>query len=241
MRNQTTWVSDGRFLKRYPTAAAAMIAWNRSLAAAAAGVPTPSVHGRIGHMVLSFHKVDVQGKASLAEMVALSLQLHGMPQGDLIRFDPFLRIRPRLATAPTKVGLLIDDLATRDVALRWQETAAIHGDFHPGQVIRDTADKVWLIDLDDMATGPPEADLGNVAAWLATQKAGQLSGLAEGALAEVLVLSPGSDPALVAHFCAVALIRRALKLAERGERWALDQVAQWTYPRGREMSYFSIR
>lgn len=224
MTGKATWVNGGAFLKRYSSQEAAETAFKRSIVAQAAGVPTPAVLGQSGPMVLSFERIAAQGKPLLGEMVQVVSLLHRMPPRGLARFDPFLRINSRLSAAPPPVGLLVDALQRQDAALCWSGVSAIHGDFHPGQTVRDSLGKVWLIDLDDMALAPPEADLGNLAAWLATQTTGELGALEADALAQVLPLAPDADPILVAHFCAIALVRRALKLAERGQCWVIGQL-----------------
>jgi aminoglycoside phosphotransferase (APT) family kinase protein len=100
----------------------------------------------------------------------------------------------------------------------------VHGDLHPGQFIRDRRGQVWLIDLDDLALGPPEVDFGNLAACLATRRPGPLHEMARHAIAGVVAETPSANPALVAHFCEIALLRRALKLRERGLDWVFRQL-----------------
>lgn len=183
---------------------------------------------RTGPTTLGFQKVVVADQASLAEMVGALAPLHAIALHGLDRFDPFRRIRPRLDRSPPAVIALVKTLAARDAALRWQAAVVIHGDFHPGQVLRDGDGAVWLVDLDDLARAPAEADLGNLAAWLATQAPGGLDEQAARGQRQVLAHAPWADPLLVHHFCRIALVRRALKLAERGQGWALEQLALWT-------------
>jgi Phosphotransferase enzyme family len=224
MTESVPQTDDHVFVKRYPSRALAATAQQRSILAQRHGVSTPPVLGSSGPMALRFARVVVRGQPSLAEMLDVVAWLHLMPQAGLARFDPFRRILPRLGTAPPQIGALTADLAARDAALGRPEAAVIHGDFHPGQVLRDGGGKVWLIDLDDLALAPPEADLGNLAAWLATQSPGGLTGLADSAQKRVLSVAPRADPAMVGHFCEIALVRRALKLAERGQDWVLEQL-----------------
>jgi hypothetical protein len=219
-----TVVSRDAFKKRYPSAVAADVALLRSHAARRVGVPTPAVHTMVGRLVLSFERVVASDPPSLAQMVAVLQCLQRLPPDGLTRFDPFLRIRPRLGFAPARICALVTALQATDQALHWPDSSVVHGDFHPGQTIRDTTGKIWLLDLDDLALAPTEADLGNLAAWFATQAAGNLDHFARHALAQVLALSPGADPALTRHFLKIALVRRALKLAEKGVPWALDQL-----------------
>ncbi|MFN5997769.1 MAG: phosphotransferase [Paracoccaceae bacterium] len=196
----------------------------RSLVARSAGVATPAVLGKTGPLSLSFDRVIAAQPPSLAEMLSVLQALHRMPPDGLYRFDPFLRIRPRLGAAPSHVHALVTALEMQDAALGWPDRTVIHGDFHPGQTLRDRSGKVWLLDLDDLALAPPEADLGNLAAWFATRTEGRLDVLARTALAQTLALSSAADTALAGHFFHVALVRRALKLAEKGQPWALDQL-----------------
>jgi hypothetical protein len=213
-----------RFDKDYPSVAAANTALQRSLAARLAGVPTPAVLGRSGPAQLSFARITAAASPSLTGILAALQKLNRMPPYGLTRFDPFLRIRPRLANAPPHLLALVTALLAQDQALGWPAETVVHGDVHPGQTLQDASGNVWLLDLDDLALAPPEADLGNLAAWLATQTKGTLEDNARTALATVLALAPQADPSLTAHFQQIALIRRALKLAERGQPWALEQL-----------------
>ncbi len=135
----------------------------------------------------------------------------------LDRLDPLLAARARGIRQAVATALADAD---------FEGSAPVHGDFHVGQVIFDeTAGRVWLLDLDDMAKGPFEFDVANFAAHLATRR--DLSGDAPGAAFRALVdpvaaayrAAGGTppDPRLLRLFGAAALLRRALKLAERGE------------------------
>lgn len=210
----------GAFVKHYPSAEAAERARLRSVAARAAGVATPAVLDH-AETAIWFQAVAVQGQPGLAAMAQVLAPLHRMPVQGLARFDPFQRIRPRLPLAP-HMAALARGLLARDRALAWPATAVVHGDFHPGQVLCDTAGQAWLVDLDDLALAPPEADWGNLAAWTATQGEGDLAAQVARALDQVGAAALGADAALMAHFCDIALLRRALKLAEKGRPWALS-------------------
>lgn len=214
------------FVKHYPSAAAAATARRRSRAARAAGVATPAVLGAPAARALAFARVTPAGDPDLAGMLAALARLHAMPGAGLSRFDPFRRITPRLAAAPPPLRALAAGLAAADAACGWPASSPVHGDFHPGQVLADAGGTVWLVDLDDMALAPPEADLGNLAAWLASAAPCDLSAGLPQALARVLAHRPGANPALAAHFARIALLRRALKLAARGEDWAAAQLAR---------------
>ena len=216
-------VGDG-FVKHYPSAEVAREAIWRSHAAACAGVLTPAVIGLVGRDAVQFQRIDAEGRADLAEMLTCLDGLHGMERKGLQRFDPFLRVRPRLGEASAHIRALAKDLALEDAGLGWEASQVIHGDFHPGQVLRDGHGRIWLIDLDDLALAPAEADLGNLAAWQATQAQGRLAPALAGAIDQILSRRPGANPTLVAHFGRIAVLRRALKLAHRGQPWALAQL-----------------
>lgn len=224
MTSSTVLPRVGWFEKTYPSIQAADIALQRSLAAGTAGVPTPAVLARSKPRLLCFERIVPDGMPTLAGMLAAVQTLGRMPPDGLFRFDPFLRIRPRLAFASVRIQTLVAEMDAQDAALRWAATTVIHGDFHPGQTIRDASGKLWLLDLDDLALAPPEADLGNLAAWIATCSEGDLDQQAQAAMTRVIALTPGSNPALAGHFLRIALVRRALKLAGRGQSWALEQL-----------------
>lgn len=225
MSVNATWACGAAFCKRYPTAEAARLARARCTAARNGGALTPAVWQGAKADVLCFDRIESHGAASLKEMVAALTVLHLVPMPGLGRFDPFSRIRPRLEAAPPSVRALVDGLANKDTALAWSAAGVVHGDFHPGQVIRDQSGKVWLIDLDDLALAPTEADLGNLAGWIATQTPGPLAGAVAGALAQVLSVASWADPTLTAHFLDIALVRRALKLQEKGNDWVVRQLS----------------
>ncbi|MCU0802127.1 MAG: aminoglycoside phosphotransferase family protein [Rhodobacteraceae bacterium] len=220
---------ETQFHKRYPSALAAGLAARRSKDAQAAGVPTPDVVRMDRDQMLAFRRIVPQGQASLPQMLDVVARVQAMPVAGLARFDPFLRIRPRLIQASARIAGLVARLETQDRALNWPANSVVHGDFHPGQVLRDATGKVWLIDLDDLALGPPEVDAGNLAAWLATQGPGDLAAMHRTAFRLVRALSPQADADLLAHFCAIAVVRRALKLAEKGQPWALDQLERTSF------------
>lgn len=216
------------FVKRYPSQAAATTAWQRSTAAQAAGVQTPAAQGRIGAHSLAFDQIIPANPPSLAQMIAVLAPLHRMPAHGLARFDPFLRIQPRLPDAPAPVRAQCLALQAQDKARDWPATTVIHGDFHPGQTLRDGAGTIWLIDLDDMALAPAEADFGNLAAWMATQTPCDLTTALTTALGNILASArigrADVIPDLALHFGRIAVLRRALKLARRGQTWALSQI-----------------
>jgi hypothetical protein len=218
-------ITTALFKKRYPSAARAEAAWRRSVVARMAGVPTPAARQGDTSTCLLFDRIEGDATPALPHLIETVGLLGRMSPDGLDRFDPFLRIRPRLDVAPWAIRDLHAELVAQDAALGWRETGVIHGDFHPGQCLQDRSGKVWLVDLDDLALGPIEADLGNLAAWIATSRAGDLAGLTHSALMQVQALASQADPLLVAHFCRIATLRRALKLAGKGQSWALAQLA----------------
>ena len=156
--------------------------------------------------------MDLAGRSEdLAAVLAAIGVLHGAAVSDLPVFDPLLRIRPRLAL--TKVPAL-RAIAEEPVP---QGHATLHGDLHVGQAIRDLSGMVWIIDLDDLATGPPEADLANFAAHLATSPP-------QGGIADwsdrVRRIWTGQgralEQAVFEQFLRFALLRRHLKLRAAG-------------------------
>jgi Ser/Thr protein kinase RdoA (MazF antagonist) len=106
--------------------------------------------------------------------VALALkELHALPlpDFDIGRLDPFVRIPERLAAAAT---LADDDRRWlldlhRDLSERWAAglpaglpPRAIHGDAWPGNIVR-VHDGRLLMDLERFSVGPPEWDLVSTA------------------------------------------------------------------------------
>jgi hypothetical protein len=213
------------FEKRYPSVARAEAALRRSLVARMAGIPTPAARQGNAVTCLVFNRIEVAAPPTLPRLIDTVLRLGRMSTEGLARFDPFLRIRPRLSAATSAIRDLHAELVAKDAALGWTATTVIHGDFHPGQCLQDRSGKIWLIDLDDLALGPPEADLGNLAAWIATSTTGDLASQTHSAVAQVQALTPQADPLLIAHFCRIARLRRALKLAGKGQPWALAQLS----------------
>lgn len=216
---------DKPFTKHYASATLAKTALHRARLARAAGVQTPAVLRLSSPTSLEFRFVAPVQAPSLTGMLDALRQLHRMPTAGFARFDPFRRILPRLGLATQPVGALVARLQMQDAARNWAATVVTHGDFHPGQVLCDSSGKVWLLDLDDLALAPPEADFGNLAAWMATQREGPVEAQAKAALGQVLAIEPEADPDLAWHFCQIALVRRALKLAGKGQPWSMLQLA----------------
>lgn len=173
-------------------------------------------------------------------------KLHRIPPDtvDVPALDPWRLVVSRLAgTAPGPVPISATVLRKAEkcrAALQQNLApaernvhAVLHGDLHLGQwIFEHETGRAWLVDLDDICRGPPEADLGNLAAYLITSPDLYAGSLDTGfcVLAEVLAgvyrnLAEGPpDAGRIAIHGAVALVRRALKLSERGgpDALALD-------------------
>jgi aminoglycoside phosphotransferase (APT) family kinase protein len=87
---------------------------------------------------------------------------------DLPEFDPFARVPARLASPlasvdPQAVAFLdglLADLRPRYAALDFAfPPGPVHGDAHPGNLLRDASGEVLLIDLEAFHQGPREWDL----------------------------------------------------------------------------------
>jgi hypothetical protein len=219
MTGLSVQIEAHRVVKSYPSEAAAGHAITRAAQLSAAQImtpvpvaPTPTtlafprLHGRSG--------IDLLG--DLQTLLAPLQTLHRTPIPNLPSHDPFRRITPRIPLAPPSLQTRIAILAALP---RPQPTATIHGDFHPGQVIADADGTAWLIDLDDMALATPEADLGNLLAWLLTAPAVQEQRPATGWKSALLNAWNGAHlhPATLCIETEIALIRRGLKRAGAGD------------------------
>lgn len=231
MGQHATRIEADRFLKTYPSAQAAALALRRTKLARAAGVVTPdarvSARAELGFALIA----GACGAELLPDLKAVLAPLRGlaaMPPADFAALDPFRRIRPRLHLAPPALRDRVDQLMHQPMP---SSGHVCHGDFHPGQVIRDAAGTSWLIDLDDLAVAGAAADLGNLIAYLATSqpRPGTIAA-ALGQWTDAVMTAWGSPPqhlsmADITYFTEIALIRRALKVAERGDLAVLDQIS----------------
>ncbi|MEZ5912486.1 MAG: phosphotransferase [Paracoccaceae bacterium] len=214
------------FRKSYCNTGKAQLALQRAAWLRREGIRTPA--GRPGQIacqvdfdrIAGVSGIDLLAAAPMVDLLAPLGMLQGVRAGDVPRFDPLLRIRPRLmAGVADWLGRALGRLRPATTG----GTVLLHGDFHLGQLIRDRTGEVWLIDLDDLAAGPQEADLGNVIAHLATSGPAARGGFdrslafwRDAVLAAWFALGRGCDPALVDRFLRLALIRRHLKLREAG-------------------------
>lgn len=226
--NARTWRAGSRFYKRVsgPVEAGDLIVRASELARAGGKTPVPSYCP--DRNALSFPAIEGTSGMALIDKVALSYLLSPLQAlrrakiSDLPFFDPFAKITARLdANAPQWLTARIE--ALEDIAC--ETGGVVHGDFHCGQMIRDGSGYLWLIDLDDLAQGPVEVDLGNFAAHLATRPETRRRRLAQGVpfWAEQVQdawgrLGEVCNPALFRRYVDIAVTRRALKLHDvRGE------------------------
>ncbi|WP_435970213.1 phosphotransferase family protein [Streptomyces sp. Qhu_M48] len=128
--------------------------------------------------VTFWHEVRSIEQGSIDDVALLLRQLHALtpPSFELGRLDPFVRVPERLDAAWT---LSLDDrrwLASlcESLSTEWQsiaprvETAVIHGDAWPGNLVR-TPDGPLLMDLERFSLGPTDWDLVSTAVrWQTT-------------------------------------------------------------------------
>ena len=180
--------------------------------------------------------------AACAGLLRPLVRLHAAdPHGlDLPALDPWRRVRPRIEIlAPSAVEpegntvqaeilrsfeVLEDAIGSEIESFGALNRVPVHGDYHVGQILFEPGcGEAWLLDLDDLALGPLESDLGNFAAHLATSDhVVSTPPLAAFAILAGLVIQcyaelAGRTPELhgVEAFGAVALLRRGLKLWKR--------------------------
>lgn len=115
--------------------------------------PTPA---DLGHLLRRLHELDVPSWL------------------DLPSFDPFARVAQRLQNAPPSVdteevsfltrlfGQLKPEFAKLDFQFPF---GAVHGDAHPGNLLRASSGEVVLTDFEGFSYGPREWDLSMSAAY----------------------------------------------------------------------------
>ncbi|WP_300585136.1 phosphotransferase [Marivita sp.] len=224
-------------MKHYENASRATEALRRTNVLRAQSVQTPAARPGPTRSALDFDRVEGQSGRDLigrdsAPLLRSVVTLHRAVVTDLPPYDPLLRIRPRLALSDTP---LMREIANGQVP---QGRAVLHGDLHVGQFIVTSTGTVWLVDLDDLALGPPEADLANFAAHLATTESTlSIAEWARRACDDWDRLGQRADRRVFTHYLHLALLRRHLKLREAGrpdfEMPFLDYL--------RESSSFSMR
>ena len=163
---------------------------------------------------------------ALASILEPILALHSLaPSGlQLEPYDPWRRVRTRLHRLPA--GSLAHDVYDKLAPLVAEAGAfckpgVVHGDLHVGQLIlaRDGR-STWVIDLDDAALGPREADFGNFIAHLCTSPQlyrGEINEGVNDLIDKVMEMCASAPPSRMAieRYCAASLLRRALKLGEK--------------------------
>lgn len=224
------------FAKTFADEPSASEAVRRSMALRAQGLATPAARCE-GRMVL-FDRLD--GVSGLAlEQTAPDPWLRPLAQLHLCHLDglslaePLRRIRPRNALLTSSV---LADALSRLAESPPRGTTLLHGDFHLGQLIRDDAGQVWMVDLDDLCLGPPEADLANLIANLATQSrlpgnfSSRLAQCRSGITRVWTCLGLSCREPVLDHHLALALIRRHLKLREAGRLDFVSDIERWVSP-----------
>jgi hypothetical protein len=221
------------------TAAGSLILSTQSLRAA--GVATPDVRHDAQNQTLVFQfvegtaglaMIEACGDHSLADLLRPLLALHRTVLDGLRPFDPAAKIRPRLA--PGDPAAFQDDLQALLAEIPEQSVCTpVHGDFHAGQLVVDATGVAWLLDLEDLAAGPVESDLGNFAAHIATRPETWRGPVLQGfehwlgrTLEAYRSVGGVAQRAVTRNYGRIALIRRALKLRERGDPSVLIELAE---------------
>lgn len=231
--NARVTIEQTSVIKRFSSPEGADVAMLRAQALHDAGLSTP-VPVKDDDRTLRFPRiVGISGPdllAALPDLLVPLIALHRLvlPVLGLRPFDPLARIRPRLVLAPEWLATFVEAQAAR---VSCRPHGLCHGDFHPAQVIRDMSNQSWLIDLDDLALGPVEADLGNLIAWLATRTpADELTLAARHDQARTLILRHwralgcSADLDQLETFTTMAICRRALKHLEHKDPSLLQQL-----------------
>ena len=225
------------FIKTHRDAASAAEALRRPIALHGQGLATPAPMPGPVENDIHFDRIEgTSGRVLIAENLDSLLQsvarLHRSYVSDLPPFDPYLRIRPRLHLSDvTAVHAIVEEtVPTGD--------ATLHGDLHSGQFIRDAGGTVWIVDLDDLAIGPPEADIANLVAHLATSGTG-FNITRWSSVVRRVWFEQGQclSQDVFSRFLRLALVRRHLKLREAGRPDFEPEVLAYL----RESSNFSIR
>jgi aminoglycoside phosphotransferase (APT) family kinase protein len=190
------------------------------------------------------HGADARRRMA-GPIAAALLRLHraGRAGLDLPWLDAWRRVRPRLAPDAAAARVLgsgrLQSIGTTMARLSATELPAsqsyglVHGDFHLGQLIRLRGGNGFVIvDLDDLALGPPEADIANCAAHIATSPHLHRGPVELGARDLLDLLGAAYETAAGTRLdqrrlfwhAATNLLRRVLKRAERtGDTLAADE------------------
>jgi len=190
-------------------------------------------HGRLYRGYADWSDVPA---SELSLLVAPLVVLHGaeVVQMELDTFDPWRRIHPRIAhpgcsnnqELMNEIASVIPVLKQDGAMLAESQPAAyvpVHGDYHVGQLLFDLPLGLpWLLDLDDIARGHRESDIGNFAAHCATttdmgflgvlNDFTMLSSALHACYADISGIN--LNVGWINFYGAVAMLRRALKLIE---------------------------
>ena len=215
-----------------------LVRWTAALRAA--GVSTPEARIDLEADALVFPAIEGTGGLALviaggppvlSQLLRPLAMLHRASLGGIRPFDPRRKIVPRVSAG--EAPALLQELgACLNGLPEPSGSGPVHGDFHAGQVIRDAGGTVWLLDLEDLAAGEPEADLGNFAAHLASRPETRRGPVRQGlefwlehTLRAYRAIGGAAETGLAIRHGRVALIRRALKLRERDDPSILAEVA----------------
>lgn len=224
MTKERTWRAGALFYKRVESPVEAERLIDRAHRITRAGGHTPAAEYCPGLNAVAFPAIDGSAGVALIDRAGLSELL--VPLQAVRRSGvPGLPVHDPLAKVTQRLGVDAPHWLTERVAyladMITDTGGVVHGDFHCGQLIRDGAGVVWVIDLEDMARGPVEADLGNFVAHLATRAETRRADFAEGirfwserVLSVWGRLGETCDPALFWRYVDIALTRRALKLRD---------------------------
>ncbi len=116
----------------------------------------------------------------LVSRIATAVRHFHVPSGGLglDRYDPWCRVRSRVADlrrSHPELASVADALVSAidaRIHASWRVSedgeCVVHGDLHVGQLVVGPDGELSVIDLDDVARGRPECDLGNFIAHLET-------------------------------------------------------------------------
>ena len=140
--------------------------------------PVPQPFEAVGRLVTVWDLVETSPeRPTMTDLAPVLRGLHGLAQPaglELQPFEPFRDLARRLALAPASVPLdAVDFLHQRAQALGEAYASLsfelpigpIHGDAHPGNLMRAKGGGVVLADLECFAVGPREWDIALAAAY----------------------------------------------------------------------------
>jgi Phosphotransferase enzyme family len=230
--------SGAHVFKRYANREQASLAVARAEQLLAGGVPTPrALLHRQGRMVMfpriagrSGRDISTQDIQQVASLLLSVVKLHALnPLPALPVFDPLAKITARSAAGLDPGLCRLIDGALEVISRSPKASCVVHGDLHVGQFVLGSSETAWLVDLDDMALGDSESDLGNFAAHLVTRT---FTTAPIEAMRQCLAESCDSyaraggrvDMELADAYGRIALVRRAMKQREHGSDTLRDQL-----------------